>query len=94
MLCVYNKILFNKYYKEACDEKTAAIKRHKNFIKDHIKNAEENRFIHGGRVFLSQKITLERLRSKEINFHFFNNLTCKISDLLNVSSFKETSSRI
>lgn len=31
---VYNKMLFNKYYKEACDEKTAAIKRHKNFIKE------------------------------------------------------------
>ncbi len=45
---------------------------HKNFIKDHIKNAEENRFIHGGRVFLSQKITLERFKTKEINFHFFN----------------------
>ena len=45
---------------------------HENFIKDHIKNAEENRFIHGGRVFLNKSITLERIKSTEINFHFFN----------------------
>tara|TARA_B100001142_G_C14345225_1_gene659670 strand:+ start:1026 stop:1817 length:792 start_codon:yes stop_codon:yes gene_type:complete len=45
---------------------------HEHFIKDHIKSAEKNKFIHGGRVFLNEKITLERLRNKNINFHFFN----------------------
>ena len=43
---------------------------HKNFIRDHIDNAEFGYFIQGSRVLLSEKVTKKALAQKKLNFSF------------------------
>jgi len=45
---------------------------HRHFIKDHINNSKKQHFIQGSRVLVSEKISKQRLDSKNINFHFFS----------------------
>lgn len=69
-------IILNKAYYAASGDYIIQIDGdvilHPNFIKDHIKNAEKSRFIHGGRVLLNENITFQRLQSANINFYFFH----------------------
>ena len=44
---------------------------HKDFIKDHVKSAKKNQFIHGSRVFCNKKITDYCIENKKSNFNFF-----------------------
>ena len=44
---------------------------HPHFISDHIKNCEYQHFIQGSRAIVSKTISEQRLRSKNIHFHFF-----------------------
>jgi len=45
---------------------------HPHFIRDHLNNAKFQHFIQGSRVLVSKKISEQRLRSKDIHFHFFS----------------------
>lgn len=45
---------------------------HKNFVQDHITNAEYGFFIQGSRVLLSEKKTIKALAKKTVNFTFFS----------------------
>tara|TARA_B100001758_G_C18271150_1_gene536461 strand:- start:70 stop:789 length:720 start_codon:yes stop_codon:yes gene_type:complete len=46
---------------------------HKHFIKDHIKNAQTNTFIHGSRVFLNRQTTQTAIKQLFFKFSFYNN---------------------
>ena len=60
---------------------------HKHFIRDHIKNAKKNNFIHGSRVFLNEIKTKQSILHSNINFSFFekgikNRINCIHSSFL------------
>lgn len=46
---------------------------HKDFIKDHKKNARKGFFISGSRVLLGESISKRVLKTKEISFNYFSN---------------------
>ena len=46
---------------------------HKNFIEDHLKMAQKNRYIQGRRVLLTNQKTQEIFNSQKIKFSFFDN---------------------
>jgi len=68
-------IIMNKAYSSASGDYIIQIDGdiilHPKFIQDHINNAKEMQFIHGGRVFLNSVTTLERLHNSRIDFNFF-----------------------
>ena len=43
---------------------------HKNFIKDHLKNAQEKVFLHGSRCFLNKTLTEKAINDKITSFFF------------------------
>jgi glycosyltransferase involved in cell wall biosynthesis len=45
---------------------------HKDFLKDHVANAESGCFIQGTRVLLSKKETIKALAKKNVDFSFFS----------------------
>jgi len=45
---------------------------HPHFIRDHVKSSKLQHFIQGSRVLVSEKISVQRLHSKSIHFHFFS----------------------
>ena len=44
---------------------------HKDFIKDHVKSAKKNQFIHGSRVFATKKVLTIVLKIKKVILIFF-----------------------
>ncbi len=44
---------------------------HKYFIKDHLRNIKEGIFMHGSRVFLNEKLTMQMLKNKVFHVHLF-----------------------
>ena len=45
---------------------------HRHFVRDHVKMAKPQYFIQGSRVLVSKEISVQRLYSKNIRFHFFS----------------------